>query len=160
GRGEHRRQVGRWCLRLVLRLGGRGERGLRRTSRHRTRRLDLGLRSSTARSNRSFLRLPGTALLLLVPLVLSGGWTFQQLRMESLHDLQGNVPGNVRLSAADLGAERLQRVDNFPAARTKQLGECVHPKLGRNLDRKSTRLNSSHVKISYAVFCLKKKKTE
>src|SRR5690606_41967855 len=28
------------------------------------------------------------------------------------------------------------------------------------LDRKSTRLNSSHVKISYAVFCLKKKKTK
>src|SRR5690606_40187525 len=27
----------------------------------------------------------------------------------------------------------------------------------RRLDRKSTRLNSSHVKISYAVFCLKKK---
>src|SRR5690606_39960963 len=27
----------------------------------------------------------------------------------------------------------------------------------RNEDRKSTRLNSSHVKISYAVFCLKKK---
>src|SRR5690606_16408662 len=33
-------------------------------------------------------------------------------------------------------------------------------RLGRpgTLDRKSTRLNSSHVKISYAVFCLKKKK--
>src|SRR5207302_11455355 len=29
--------------------------------------------------------------------------------------------------------------------------------LGRRRDRKSTRLNSSHVKISYAVFCLKKK---
>src|SRR5690606_40488846 len=29
---------------------------------------------------------------------------------------------------------------------------------GRRTDRKSTRLNSSHVKISYAVFCLKKKK--
>src|SRR5690242_21323409 len=27
-----------------------------------------------------------------------------------------------------------------------------------NLDRKSTRLNSSHMSISYAVFCLKKKK--
>src|SRR5690554_7420315 len=27
-------------------------------------------------------------------------------------------------------------------------------------DRKSTRLNSSHVRISYAVFCLKKKKTK
>src|SRR5690554_7529626 len=30
--------------------------------------------------------------------------------------------------------------------------------LGEQLDRKSTRLNSSHVRISYAVFCLKKKK--
>src|SRR5690625_7101231 len=29
---------------------------------------------------------------------------------------------------------------------------------GADLDRKSTRLNSSHVAISYAVFCLKKKK--
>src|SRR5438132_10411423 len=29
---------------------------------------------------------------------------------------------------------------------------------GRVLDRKSTRLNSSHTVISYAVFCLKKKK--
>src|SRR5438874_8264542 len=28
------------------------------------------------------------------------------------------------------------------------------------VDRKSTRLNSSHVEISYAVFCLKKKKSE
>src|SRR3712207_8928384 len=28
------------------------------------------------------------------------------------------------------------------------------------IDRKSTRLNSSHANISYAVFCLKKKKTE
>src|SRR3712207_7567224 len=31
---------------------------------------------------------------------------------------------------------------------------------GPNKDRKSTRLNSSHANISYAVFCLKKKKTE
>src|SRR5690606_6902218 len=31
---------------------------------------------------------------------------------------------------------------------------------GKSLDRKSTRLNSSHVKISYAVFCLKKKKNK
>src|SRR3989442_6446611 len=29
----------------------------------------------------------------------------------------------------------------------------------RRPDRKSTRLNSSHVRISYAVFCLKKKKS-
>src|SRR2546430_12151665 len=31
--------------------------------------------------------------------------------------------------------------------------------LSRSRDRKSTRLNSSHSQISYAVFCLKKKKT-
>src|SRR5690349_23814342 len=30
----------------------------------------------------------------------------------------------------------------------------------RKIDRKSTRLNSSHVEISYAVFCLKKKKKQ
>src|SRR5688572_31681842 len=30
----------------------------------------------------------------------------------------------------------------------------------RHLDRKSTRLNSSHSQISYAVFCLKKKKKD
>src|SRR5438874_5475370 len=30
----------------------------------------------------------------------------------------------------------------------------------RRIDRKSTRLNSSHVEISYAVFCLKKKKDQ
>src|SRR5690554_7388239 len=30
----------------------------------------------------------------------------------------------------------------------------------RGVDRKSTRLNSSHVRISYAVFCLKKKKKQ
>src|SRR2546426_9216099 len=36
----------------------------------------------------------------------------------------------------------------------------VHPaKLEQRIDRKSTRLNSSHLVISYAVFCLKKKKS-
>src|SRR5438067_5177530 len=33
------------------------------------------------------------------------------------------------------------------------------PRTSGLLDRKSTRLNSSHVSISYAVFCLKKKKS-
>src|SRR3989442_3580665 len=32
-----------------------------------------------------------------------------------------------------------------------------HGAVAREADRKSTRLNSSHVRISYAVFCLKKK---
>src|SRR5439155_24053192 len=38
------------------------------------------------------------------------------------------------------------------------LGRAIHER-SENPDRKSTRLNSSHVAISYAVFCLKKKKT-
>src|SRR5690625_6736115 len=37
------------------------------------------------------------------------------------------------------------------------LVENVYKGTTRNGDRKSTRLNSSHVAISYAVFCLKKK---
>src|SRR5438552_13832958 len=37
-------------------------------------------------------------------------------------------------------------------------GKCQHCRLVLTLDRKSTRLNSSHQIISYAVFCLKKKK--
>src|SRR3712207_7016576 len=41
-----------------------------------------------------------------------------------------------------------------------RLGAGKHVKIlnaGDSLDRKSTRLNSSHANISYAVFCLKKK---
>src|SRR2546422_3889536 len=39
------------------------------------------------------------------------------------------------------------------------LYNSTHAVVQRRLDRKSTRLNSSHGYISYAVFCLKKKKT-
>src|SRR5690606_41487188 len=51
----------------------------------------------------------------------------------------------------------------YTNVRAGYVAEC--PNVGKflenlnfTLDRKSTRLNSSHVKISYAVFCLKKKK--
>src|SRR5690349_23351791 len=47
-------------------------------------------------------------------------------------------------------------------ARSEQSGEPAVGHVDRDVvereDRKSTRLNSSHVEISYAVFCLKKKK--
>src|SRR2546426_9319475 len=42
------------------------------------------------------------------------------------------------------------------AQRTRRLRQST----AWNTDRKSTRLNSSHLVISYAVFCLKKKKKE
>src|SRR5207302_8578822 len=44
------------------------------------------------------------------------------------------------------------------AATSQVVGEALGMSLPHTADRKSTRLNSSHVKISYAVFCLKKKK--
>src|SRR5690606_11409642 len=46
--------------------------------------------------------------------------------------------------------DEIQMMQDWLRARGQSLPE----------DRKSTRLNSSHVKISYAVFCLKKKKQE
>src|SRR3989442_7644180 len=50
------------------------------------------------------------------------------------------------------GALRKAHPDGAHRAPVEQVRRS-HP-----LDRKSTRLNSSHVRISYAVFCLKKKK--
>src|SRR3712207_8840499 len=49
------------------------------------------------------------------------------------------------------GIERLGHIAHI----TCVLGDVLHL-----LDRKSTRLNSSHANISYAVFCLKKKKKQ
>src|SRR5438132_8831090 len=40
------------------------------------------------------------------------------------------------------------------------LGSCEQDRAHHEVDRKSTRLNSSHTVISYAVFCLKKKKAQ
>src|SRR5207302_9020247 len=53
-----------------------------------------------------------------------------------------------RLRVTDLRTNRSHYV-TFP--------EVAYGDPSRAADRKSTRLNSSHVKISYAVFCLKKK---
>src|SRR5256885_10100316 len=59
---------------------------------------------------------------------------------------------HLRGRARDADARRPLR--GTPPAR--HLQRDVQPRQ----DRKSTRLNSSHLVISYAVFCLKKKKTE
>src|SRR2546430_6875093 len=52
--------------------------------------------------------------------------------------------------------EGLKPWDAFVSGEAK-LAATVYP-MTRAQDRKSTRLNSSHSQISYAVFCLKKKK--
>src|SRR5438128_7379331 len=51
---------------------------------------------------------------------------------------------------------RAQRQHQVAGAYPRAQGLCQR----RPLDRKSTRLNSSHGSISYAVFCLKKKKNK
>src|SRR5690349_22891859 len=63
---------------------------------------------------------------------------------------RGAVPLQPRPGAA---RDRAAPGRGLPALRLRlpQLRVRLHP------DRKSTRLNSSHVEISYAVFCLKKK---
>src|SRR5690349_23920645 len=60
------------------------------------------------------------------------------------------------------GAYAEHRVDHRTRARHPQhvLARLTRPGRLPGGDRKSTRLNSSHVEISYAVFCLKKKKTK
>src|SRR5256886_12178106 len=54
---------------------------------------------------------------------------------------------------------RAPRCDLGPEQRAGAVGQAVAHRLRREAepDRKSTRLNSSHSQISYAVFCLKKK---
>src|SRR5207249_8291546 len=60
----------------------------------------------------------------------------------------------VGFSSDPIGAGSAVRATRAGRARFRRLGTL------RSLrDRKSTRLNSSHVSISYAVFCLKKKTT-
>src|SRR3712207_7930780 len=64
-------------------------------------------------------------------------------------------------SQADGERSRASGRRRADAARAAHAGSRARPaqRAGRG-DRKSTRLNSSHANISYAVFCLKKKKTQ
>src|SRR5690606_41836851 len=72
-----------------------------------------------------------------------------------------------QLDGQRLGLRRLAGLAVDVAVLDHAIDDPVAPRHGRIMlgkrivvvrDRKSTRLNSSHVKISYAVFCLKKKK--
>src|SRR5690606_40583871 len=62
-----------------------------------------------------------------------------------------------RDGASELAAERRERAQKAQPAHAIRGRSDVTPELIMLRDRKSTRLNSSHVKSSYAVFCLKKK---
>src|SRR5690606_41481506 len=67
----------------------------------------------------------------------------------------------VRVEVAVPAAHRAERhvdvdAESGPPGLGRPALDVLHT-IKRRRDRKSTRLNSSHVKISYAVFCLKKK---
>src|SRR3712207_8658166 len=71
-------------------------------------------------------------------------------------------PGTGDLWVADVGWnawEEINAIDlpSAPGAVPNYGWPCFE---GQGVDRKSTRLNSSHANISYAVFCLKKKKNK
>src|SRR2546430_6242835 len=52
---------------------------------------------------------------------------------------------------------KISAISRLPGSSGSTLRQCAAPTIQ---DRKSTRLNSSHSQISYAVFCLKKKKNK
>src|SRR5699024_12333416 len=90
-----------------------------------------------------------------------------QLYTLSLHDalpisIRGTVGEFIRATLpeaqARLAAEGVINCFNAAIALHLEQANAVNVKVdSNNEDRKSTRLNSSHVSISYAVFCLKKK---
>src|SRR3712207_8129828 len=68
-------------------------------------------------------------------------------------NVEGVLPEEVgSRGLVDVGLDRLRPEEGLAEAREPLVGVDLE-------DRKSTRLNSSHANISYAVFCLKKKKT-
>src|SRR5699024_12374246 len=91
-------------------------------------------------------------------------YSFPTRRSSDLRPIfENRASGHARARGGDAGLLRAKGV--FPARDRLRFGRRerlpsdrrgARPCGGR--DRKSTRLNSSHVSISYAVFCLKKKK--
>src|SRR5207253_7882453 len=66
--------------------------------------------------------------------------------------------GGGRVLAALPAARRRLDIRARDPSRRREMVSHGEGGISPRLDRKSTRLNSSHVAISYAVFCLKKKK--
>src|SRR5690606_40646103 len=79
-------------------------------------------------------------------------------------DVQNDFMENIGSLAVQGSKGDVQRLTQWMYRNIESLTQVIcsldcHSMMQIFQDRKSTRLNSSHVKISYAVFCLKKKKT-
>src|SRR3712207_8281492 len=77
--------------------------------------------------------------------LIAGFWVIRAASLQEAKDWMSRAP----MEPGDV-LEIRQCFEN------EDFGDALSPEIA---DRKSTRLNSSHANISYAVFCLKKKKT-
>src|SRR5690554_7057925 len=68
------------------------------------------------------------------------------------------APENVLAVSSSFLVKYFEFLWDYSPENHVQKGEVIEESLEKMKNRKSTRLNSSHVRISYAVFCLKKKK--
>src|SRR3989449_6634570 len=71
---------------------------------------------------------------------------------------QDSTKGHSNSISQISGLYHKQDVTPYMHVFAQHMYQFMHQLKMKNLDRKSTRLNSSHGYISYAVFCLKKKK--
>src|SRR5690349_23524750 len=67
------------------------------------------------------------------------------------------VTPSLKAASRNAGASRVERVIPTSGSANRRAHRICTYSRSVTGDRKSTRLNSSHVEISYAVFCLKKK---
>src|SRR5690606_29971854 len=97
--------------------------------------IDIGVGVATSKIANSFLEGKEAAQIIGLPLVIRPSYTL-----------------------AGTGGGFVHTKEDFDAALNRGLHASPTHEVLVEQDRKSTRLNSSHVKISYAVFCLKKKR--
>src|SRR5258708_18638182 len=91
-------------------------------------------------------------------------WSFARGRFSLTLKLFPQTTGRVTKKS---GSEHMKSIWNVAPCQARNLMIGCKPNANssmrhakRRIDRKSTRLNSSHQIISYAVFCLKKKKND
>src|SRR5690625_5568824 len=71
---------------------------------------------------------------------------------------EDQIPSNIIDMSKELGLFGLSIPEEYGGLGLSMVDKCaIYEELGKTQDRKSTRLNSSHVARSYAVFCLKQK---
>src|SRR5690606_42123871 len=102
-----------------------------------------------------------SAILQLLTLLLFTHTAPPQLYTLSLHDalpISSSTPWTPARCASRRPSTRCRARTTRASTATARRSTSSSASGPRSSDRKSTRLNSSHVKISYAVFCLKKKK--